>query len=91
MAVETHALWGWSCELTMPLPTGLGRKNPILPEDMESLQLLAGHMGLALENAMLYEEEEKFNKILEKTVRERTSELARATQADIARLFFFSF
>jgi len=59
-------------------------KDPILPEDMESLQLFAGHISLALENAMLYEEKEKFNKILEKTVRERTSELARAYQ-DISR------
>ena len=59
-------------------------KRPILPEDMESLQLFAGHISLALENAMLYEEKEKFNKILEKTVQERTSELARAYQ-DISR------
>jgi formate hydrogenlyase transcriptional activator len=59
-------------------------KKPILPEDMESLQLFAGHISLALENAMLYEEKEKFNKILEKTVRERTSELARVYQ-DISR------
>ncbi len=59
-------------------------KMPILPEDMESLQLFAGHISLAIENAMLYEEKERFNKVLEKTVQERTSELARAYQ-DISR------
>ena len=59
-------------------------KSPILPEDMESLQLFAGHISLAIENAMLYEEKEKFNKVLEKTVQERTSELDRAYQ-DISR------
>ena len=59
-------------------------KKPILPEDMESLQLFAGHISLALENAMLYEEKEKFNKILEKTVQERTSELAQVYQ-DVSR------
>ena len=59
-------------------------KRPILPEDMESLQLFAGHISLALENAMLYEEKERFNKILEKTVQERTSELAWAYQ-DISK------
>jgi transcriptional regulator with GAF, ATPase, and Fis domain len=59
-------------------------KKPILPEDMESLQLFAGHISLALENAMLYEEKERFNKTLEKTVQERTSELARANE-DVSR------
>ena len=59
-------------------------KRPILPEDMESLQLFAGHISLAIENAMLYEEKEKFSQILEKTVQERTSELARVYQ-DISR------
>jgi len=26
LAVETHALWAWSCGLAMPVPYGLGRK-----------------------------------------------------------------
>lgn len=61
-------------------------KTPILPEDMESLQLFAGHISLAIENAMLYEEKEKFNLILEKTVRERTSELVQANQDISAKM-----
>ncbi|MHB8090455.1 MAG: sigma 54-interacting transcriptional regulator [Syntrophales bacterium] len=55
-------------------------KSPILPEDMESLQLFAGHISLAIENAMLYEEKERFSMVLEKTVQERTAELVRANQ-----------
>jgi transcriptional regulator with GAF, ATPase, and Fis domain len=59
-------------------------RNPILPDDMESLQLFAGHISLAIENAMLYEEKEKFSQLLEKTVQERTAELVRANE-DVSR------
>ncbi len=59
-------------------------RTPILPEDMESLQLFAGHISLAIENAMLYEEKERFSLLLEKTVQERTAELVQANQ-DISR------
>lgn len=54
--------------------------KPILQEDIETLELFAGHISLAIENVMLYEEMDKFNKSLEKTVEERTSELAEANQ-----------
>ena len=53
-------------------------KEPILPEDMETLQLFAGHISLAIENARLYEEKERLSKLLEKKVEERTLELAQA-------------
>jgi transcriptional regulator with GAF, ATPase, and Fis domain len=51
-------------------------RNPILPEDVDTLQLFAGHISLAIENAMLYEEKKRFNEVLETRVAERTSELA---------------
>lgn len=55
-------------------------KNKILPEDIETLQLFAEHISLAIDNAQLYEEKESFSQILEKTVEERTSELAKKNQ-----------
>lgn len=55
-------------------------KSPIVPEDLETLQLFSGHISLAIENAMLYEEKDRFNKLLEKRVEERTFELASANQ-----------
>jgi formate hydrogenlyase transcriptional activator len=55
-------------------------RKPILPEDMDTLQLFAGHISLAIENATLYEEKERFNQALEAKVAERTSELALANK-----------
>ena len=55
-------------------------REPILPEDIETLQLFAGHISLAIENARLYEEKERFNQALEAKVAERTSELALANE-----------
>jgi transcriptional regulator with GAF, ATPase, and Fis domain len=55
-------------------------KEPILPSDIQTLMLFAGHISLAIENSLLYEEKERFNKVLEKRVQERTSELAEANQ-----------
>ena len=55
-------------------------KQPILPEDMKALELFAGHISLAIENAKLYEEKEHFSKLLGKKVNERTSELAHINQ-----------
>ena len=52
----------------------------ILPEDLETLHLFSGHISLAIENAMLYEEKDRFNRLLENRVQERTSELASANQ-----------
>jgi transcriptional regulator with GAF, ATPase, and Fis domain len=53
-------------------------QEKILSEDMETFQLFAGHISLALENAMLYEEKDRFNRLLKKTVEERTFELEEA-------------
>lgn len=50
----------------------------ITPEDIETFQLFAGHISLAIDNAMLYEEKERFNLLLKKTVKERTLELEEA-------------
>jgi len=53
---------------------------PILPEDIDTLELFAGHISLAIENAMLFEEKKRFNEVLEGKVAERTSELALANE-----------
>jgi len=55
-------------------------KKPILPEDIQTLELFAGHIGLAIENAILYEEKKRFGELLEGRVAERTSELAHANE-----------
>lgn len=55
-------------------------REPILPEDMDTLALFAGHISLAVENARLYEEKKRFNQALEAKVAERTSELASANE-----------
>ena len=54
--------------------------KPILPEDIETLELFAGHISLAIENANLYEEKENFSRLLEEKVEERTGALAEANQ-----------
>ncbi len=51
-------------------------QKPILPEDIRTLEMFAGHITLAVENAKLYEERENFTRVLEKRVQERTEELA---------------
>jgi len=55
-------------------------KEPILPEDIETLKLFAGHISLAVENAKLYEEKDRFGQLLERKVIERTSELAQINE-----------
>ncbi len=55
-------------------------RQPIYPEDIKTLELFAGHISLAIENAGLYEEKEHFNKALEARIEERTSELALANE-----------
>lgn len=55
-------------------------RSPILPEDIDTLELFAGHISLAIENAMLFEEKKRFNEVLEGKVAERTSELALANE-----------
>ena len=55
-------------------------RQPIVPEDIKTLQLFAEHISLAIENAQLYEEKENFNQILEKKVIARTSELSQMNQ-----------
>jgi len=50
----------------------------IISEDIETFQLFAGHISLAIENAMLNEEKDRFNRLLKKTVEERTFELKEA-------------
>ncbi len=52
----------------------------ILPGDIETLELFSGHISLAIDNARLYEEKERFSRLLEKRVAERTTELARANE-----------
>jgi transcriptional regulator with GAF, ATPase, and Fis domain len=51
-------------------------QKPILAEDIKTLELFAGHISLAVENAKLYQETENFARLLEKKVHERTEELA---------------
>ncbi|MGD9123486.1 MAG: sigma 54-interacting transcriptional regulator [Desulfarculaceae bacterium] len=55
-------------------------EKPILPEDIETLELFAGHISLAIENAKLYEDKEHFNKLLEEKVELRTKALAETNQ-----------
>jgi formate hydrogenlyase transcriptional activator len=55
-------------------------KAPILPEELKFLELFAGQVGLALENAKLYEEKDCLNEILRQRVSERTEELCRANR-----------
>jgi transcriptional regulator with GAF, ATPase, and Fis domain len=54
--------------------------KPILPEDIDTLELFAGHISLAIENAGLYEEKKRFGQALEAKVAERTAELAVANE-----------
>jgi len=54
--------------------------KPIQPEDIRTLELFAGHISLAVENATLFQDKERFAELLEKKVQERTSELAKANQ-----------
>jgi formate hydrogenlyase transcriptional activator len=55
-------------------------KKPIEPEDVRTLELFAGHISLAIENASLFQDKEQFAALLEKKVSERTSELAQANK-----------
>ncbi len=55
-------------------------RQPILPEDIETLRLFAEHISLAIENAKLYEEKEQLSLLLEKKVAARTLELSRSNQ-----------
>ncbi len=54
--------------------------KPIQTEDIRTLELFAGHISLAIENASLFREKEHFAALLEKKVSERTSELAKANE-----------
>ena len=54
--------------------------KPIQPEDISTLELFAGHISLAVENAALFRERERAAALLEKKVLERTSELAKANR-----------
>ena len=54
--------------------------KPIQPEDIRTLELFAGHISLAIENASLFQEKEHFTALLEKKVLERTSELAKTNE-----------
>jgi len=56
-------------------------RSPILTDDIQTLELFAGHTSLAVENARLYEEKARFSQSLEQKVVERTSELATAKLA----------
>ncbi len=55
-------------------------RKPILPEEIQTLELFAGHISLAIENAALFEEKERFTSLLEKKISERTLELAQANE-----------
>ena len=55
-------------------------KKPIEPEDIKTLELFAGHISLAIENASLFQDKEQFAALLEKKVSERTTELAQANE-----------
>lgn len=50
----------------------------ITEADIKTLELFAGQVGLAIENAQLHEEAKSLSSLLEKRVEERTSELNRA-------------
>ena len=54
--------------------------KPIQSEDIRTLEVFAGHISLAVENAALFRDKERFTALLEKKVLERTSELAKANQ-----------
>jgi len=54
--------------------------KPILPEEIQTLELFAGHISLAIENAALFEEKERFTSLLEEKISERTVELAQTNQ-----------
>jgi GAF domain-containing protein len=53
---------------------------PITTAEIETLNLFASHISLAVENAKLYQEKEAFNQTLEQTIIEKTSELLEANQ-----------
>jgi transcriptional regulator with GAF, ATPase, and Fis domain len=55
-------------------------QRPIQPEDIRTLELFAGHISLAVENAALFRDKEHFAALLKKKVLERTSELEKANQ-----------
>jgi transcriptional regulator with GAF, ATPase, and Fis domain len=55
-------------------------KKPIQPEDIRTLELFAGHISLAIENASLFQDKEQFATLLENKVSERTSELAQTNK-----------
>ena len=55
-------------------------REPILPEEIQTLELFAGHISLAIENAALFEEKERFTSLLEKKISERTLELAQTNE-----------
>ena len=52
----------------------------IQPEDIRTLELFAGHISLAIENASLFQDKEQFAALLENKVSERTSELAKTNE-----------
>ena len=56
------------------------KSEPISHEDIKTLELFAGHISLAIENAKLYEEKDRFGHLLERKVIERTSELAQINE-----------
>jgi len=60
--------------------------KPIKPEDIRTLELFAGHISLAVENAALFQEKERFAGLLEKKVLERTSELAKTNERLIDKM-----
>ena len=53
-------------------------QEAILPGDIRTLELFAGHISLAIENAKFYEEKESLNRLLEEKVNQRTAELEAA-------------
>ena len=55
-------------------------QDAILPEDIGTLELFAGHISLAIENAKFYEEKDSLNRLLEEKVNQRTAELEAANE-----------
>lgn len=55
-------------------------RKPIMPEEIQTLELFAGHISFAIENAALFEEKERFTSLLEKKISERTLELAQTNE-----------
>ena len=51
-----------------------------MPEDIGTLELFAGHISLAIENAKFYEEKDSLNRLLEEKVNQRTAELEAANE-----------